>query len=144
MALSDHTHSVSDLFGIAYQAICEDEPGTGLIEVHPQPHNACPTFLVVRWASAVGRVPVCLQVHLRGGRPLVSLEYVHAAARMDEIIDLLPFHLQFGCMLPKEWILSVKVRRPALSYEPTLRRSSLGVPQPWRQSPACLGSLSEF
>ena len=63
--------------------------------VHPQPRVDAAAFLVVPpWCKAIARLPICLQVHQRGARPLISMEFVDPVFSKQDIVSLLRESLQ--------------------------------------------------
>ena len=68
---------------------CLRGPDEGhLMVVTPQPSTTCAVFMLVEpWHARVHKVPVCLQVYVRGGRPCFFMCFLDEAAGVDDLIQ---------------------------------------------------------
>ena len=68
---------------------CLRGPDEGqLLVVAPQPSATCAVFMLVEpWQARVHKVPVCLQVYVRGGRPCFFMCFLDETARADDLIQ---------------------------------------------------------
>ena len=74
--MADTVGDLQDLYEAAETAFCEECPELCVLPVEPQPHLDAPVFLVTPpWAEGLNRVAICLQIHQRGRRPLISMEF---------------------------------------------------------------------